>query len=110
MPTPAELFDQITAILYGYCDTPEVSIRVEMMFDREPLGLSVIRHIHDPDNLFDTSRDSDLRLPDDQLSAVRARVQEYYEISQGWKDQLLNTTLTIYQDGQWSVGSTSKDR
>jgi hypothetical protein len=28
--TPAELFDQITAMLYGYCDAPEVVIRVEM--------------------------------------------------------------------------------
>ena len=36
--TPAELFDQITAILYGYCDGPEVVIRVEMEFGRNPIS------------------------------------------------------------------------
>jgi hypothetical protein len=67
----------------------------------------VIRHIHDPDNLFDNSRDSELALPEDQLAAIRASMQEYHEISNSWKDRLLRTTLSVYQDGQWSVGSTS---
>ena len=33
----------------------------------------------DPNNLFDNSRDSDLALPDAQLSAIRTRMQEYHE-------------------------------
>jgi hypothetical protein len=107
MATPAELSDQIAAMLYGCCDAPEVVIRVEMKFDREPFGLSVIRHIRDPENLFDNTRDSELALQEDQLVAVRARVQEYFEISKGWERGLLRTSLSVYQDGQWSVGITS---
>jgi hypothetical protein len=108
MATPAELFDQITEMLYGYCDAPEVVIRVEMEFDSNPFGLAVIRHIRDSDHLFDNSRDRELALPEDQMAAIRARVRDYFEISKGWKDRLLRTTLSVYQDGQWSVGSTSQ--
>src|SRR5262245_20780354 len=107
MATPAELFDQITEMLCGYCDAPEVVIRVEMEFDRDPFMLAVVRHIRDPDNVFDRSRDSELALPDDQLAEIRERVQEYFEISKGWKGTLVRTTLSVYQDGQWSAGSKS---
>jgi hypothetical protein len=80
-----------------------------MEFDREPFGLSVVRHIRDPDNLFDKSRDTELPVPEDQLVAIRARVEEYFEVSKGWKNKLLDTTLSVYQDAQWSVGMRSLD-
>jgi hypothetical protein len=110
MATPAELFDEIAETLFGYCDAPEVVIRVEMEFERDPFELSVIRHIRDPGNIFDDSGDSELALPEDQMAAIRARVRDYFETSKVWKDKLLCSTLSVYQDGTWNISSTSQKR
>lgn len=110
MATPAELFDEIAKGLFGYCDAPEVVIRVEMQFANNPIGVSVVRHIRDPNHLFDKSRDTALALPEDQMTVIRAKVQDYFNLSKEWKDRLLGTTLSVYQDGQWSVGSTSEKK
>lgn len=102
MASPLELFDQISAILCGYCDAPEVIIRVVMEFDHEPFTLSVVRHLRDPDILFNHSDDSAVLLPVDQLEAIRARSRELEELlSKGSPYRLLRTTLTVYQNGEW---------
>jgi hypothetical protein len=110
MATQVDVFDELAKNLSPYSDAPEVVIRVEMEFANSPYGVStvsVVRHIHDPDNIFDRSRDTELALAENEREMVRSKVQEYFEISKGWKDRLVRTTLSIYQDGQWSVGSTS---
>jgi hypothetical protein len=110
MATQADVFDELAKALSPYCDAPEVVIRIEMEFARDPYAVStvsVVRHFHDPNNIFDRSRDTELALAENEWVLVRSNVQEYLEISKGWKDRLIRTTLSIYQDGGWSVGSTS---
>jgi hypothetical protein len=110
MATPAELFDEIAKAMFGYCDAPDVVIRVEMQFASNPIEVSVVRHIRDPNDIFDNSRDVALALPENQMTAVAAKVQKYFDISKGWEDRLLRTTLSVYQDGEWSVSSASEKK
>jgi hypothetical protein len=45
-----------------------------------------------------------------QMTVIRAMVQDYFDISKSWEERLLTTTLSVYQDGEWSVGSRSKTK
>jgi hypothetical protein len=58
MATPAQLFDDIAKTLFCYCDAPEVVVRVEMEFARSPFEVSIVRHIRDPNDLFNKSGDT----------------------------------------------------
>jgi hypothetical protein len=110
MATSAELFDEIARTLFRYCDAPEVVIRVEMEVVGNRLEVSVARHVRDPNNVFDNRGDTALALPKDRMTVIRAKAHDYFDLSRGWEDKLLRTTLSIYQDGRWSVGLTSENK
>ncbi len=110
MTTPKEIFDSLTSELCRYCDEPDVVIRIHMNVIDEHIGVTVIRHVRDPNKLFDTSRDAALSLSDDQLAMVKSKTELYFELSRDWEQTLLSTTLSIHQNGTWSVGSTSRDK
>jgi hypothetical protein len=110
MTTTAELFDEIAKTVVRYCDAPEVVIRVEMEFAGHRLGVSVVRHIRNPNDVFDNSGDTTLALPKGQMTVIRAKAQDYFDISRGWEGRQLRTTLSVYKDGQWSVGLTSENK
>lgn len=110
MATASDLFYDISECLCKYCDAPDVVIRVKMDLRVEPFALELVRHVRDPDNLFDTSGDVRLQLPDDEAAFVRSKADAYYAITQTWDDKQLDTTLTGYQDGTWSMGGSSHPR
>jgi hypothetical protein len=107
MATSAELFDEIARTLFRYCDAPEVVIRVEMEVVGNRLEVSVVRHVRDPNNVFDNRGDTALALPKDRMTVIRAKAHDYFDLSRGW---VLRTTLSVYPDGQWSVGLTSENK
>ena len=92
MATASDLFYDISEFLCKYCDAADVVIRVEMDFQVEPFALDLIRHVRDPDNLFDTSGDVQLQLPEDEAAFVRSKADDYYKITQTWDDKQINTT------------------
>jgi hypothetical protein len=110
MATSAELFDEIAKTLFRYCDTPEVVIRAEMEVVGNRLEVTLVRHVRDPNNVFDNSGDTALALPKDQMTVIMAKAHDYFDLSRGRKDRLLRTTLSVYQDGQWSIGLTSENK
>jgi hypothetical protein len=110
MATSAELFDEIAKTLFRYSDAPEVVIRVEMEVVGNRLEVFVVRHVRDPNDLFDNSGDTALALPKDQMTVIRAKAHDYFDLSRGREDKLLRTTLSVYQDGRWSVGPTSENK
>jgi hypothetical protein len=66
--------------------------------------------VRDPDNLFDTSGDVKLQLPQGEAAFVRSKAEEYHAITQTWEDKQIDTTVTVYQDGTWSMGGSSRKR
>ena len=110
MATASDLFDDISELLSRYCDAPDVVIRVDMDFTTEPFALKLIRHVRDPDNLFDNSGDVQLHLSQDEAAFVRSKAEEYFAITQTWEDKQINTTVTVYQDGTWNMGGSSRKR
>lgn len=110
MTTASELFNHISEFLFKYCDRPDVIIQVDLDFTVEPFTLKIIRHVCDPDNLFDTSGDVPLSLPEPEAVFVRSKAEEYYALTLQWENAQLNTTVSVYQDGTWSVGGSSRKR
>ncbi len=108
LKTPKEIFDSLGSELCGYCDRPDVVIRIHMTIVNEQIGIEVIKHVRDPEKLFDNSRDVALSLSDDQRVTLEAKMQLFFELSQAWENPLRSATLSIYKDGKWSVGTSTQ--
>ncbi len=104
------VFDDLAEFLCKYCDRPDVVIKVEMNFLPEPFTLKVVRHIRDPENLFDRSGNVELQLPTADFAFVKAKAVEYIAIMQQWENKQVTSTLSVYKDGAWSYGGSSTKR
>lgn len=100
---PAKLLDDMARRLRVYCDEPDVVIQVEMDFAGRSPSVSVVRHVRDPANLFDRSKDKEISLCEADLDAIESLVGEYNDLMPSE-----HTTLSVYADGAWSVGSRSR--
>jgi hypothetical protein len=44
------------------------------------------------------------------IAFLNAKAAEYFALTQQWQDKQINTTITVYGDGTWSMGGTSRKR
>ncbi len=106
MPTPTEIFDEIEEILKKYCDAPDVVVKVKITFSLTTFALEIIRHLHDANDVFDRSRDTQLLLSESDAALLRTKAQAYFEFFERDPKKPLSTTLSIYPHSPWSFGST----
>ncbi|MDR3402645.1 MAG: hypothetical protein P4L99_09115 [Chthoniobacter sp.] len=105
---PAKLLNDMAEQLYAYCDQPDVVVVVEMDFTQDAPSIRVIRHIRDPGNLFDRSKDPLVSLPKAGLRELESLVDQFAASAASFASG--HTTLSVYANGTWSVGSRSRRR
>lgn len=102
------LFDAIAAALHHLCRHEQEQIRVHIAavsrFFLRRHKLRVVRHRRDPENLFDNSRDE----PVDLERGLRDRIEGYARQFVRDHTDLVSATITVYPDGNWSYGGSSK--
>lgn len=119
MQTLDEVLEPIATDFYDLAETLDreaadrsgqesIVIRIEMDFKVVPFHAQVIRHIRDPENLFDRSRDQEVVLSPGAERRLQEQVAKYQNACVNWGDDVESTTLTVYPDRQWSFGSTSR--
>lgn len=96
-----KIFDDIASVFDVQCHPPDVVVRVKMDFTQSSPSVSVIRHVRNPEKLFDTSEDTPFPLTQAEQTRLEDLARRYYELMP--TDQ---TTVSVYADGSWSFGST----
>jgi hypothetical protein len=102
----AKLLNDMAEQLSGYCDQPDVVVVVEMDFTPSPPSLRLIRHIRDPKNLFDRSKDTLISLPKAGLRELESLVDQFAASATSFASG--HTALSVHANGTWSVGSRGR--